>query len=173
MPKTGSTSIREVVGYPQKAHMNISQMENLVDAETFKAYFKFGFVRNPWDRAVSLYERKDGIQLRDRMSFDEFIDWMKYASSTCVHPVPHRYQLDWFVDGSGNILVDFIGRFERLEDDWDIIRRRLDITTELPKLNINLDRQRDYTKYYTERTRKIVNDRFAVDIEYFGYNFGA
>jgi hypothetical protein len=153
--------------------LNISQLESLVDPLKFKAYFKFGFVRNPWDRAVSLYERKEGMQLRNQMSFEEFIDWMKFASSTCIHPVPHRYQLDWFVDGSGNVLVDFIGKFERLESDWSLVRTRVGINADLPKINVNPDRQRDYTKYYTDRTKKIVRDRFAVDIEYFGYEFGA
>ena len=172
VPKTASTSIRAIVGHPRKPHMNISQLQNLVDAEKFKAYFKFGFVRNPWDRAVSLYERKEGMQLREKMNFEEFIDWMKYASSTCLHPVPHRYQLDWFVDGSGNILMDFIGKYERVESDWSIIRTRLGISVELPKMNVNPDRRRDYTKYYTERSKKVVYDRFAEDIEYFNYRFG-
>jgi hypothetical protein len=173
VPKTGSSSIRAIIGEPSKPHLNISQLESLLDPLKFKTYFKFGFVRNPWDRAVSLYERKEGMQLRNQMSFEEFIDWMKFASSTCIHPVPHRYQLDWFVDGSGNVLVDFIGRFERLDSDWGFVRTRLGINADLPKINVNTDRQRDYTKYYTARTKKIVRDRFAVDIEYFGYEFGA
>jgi len=144
----------------------------MVDPQKFMTYFKFGFVRNPWDRAVSLYERKEGMQLRGQMSFEEFIDWMKYASSTCLHPVPHRYQLDWFVDGSGNILVDFIGKFEKLDADWRYVRTKLGISSDLPKMNVNTERQRDYREYYTDRTKKIVYDRFAVDIEYFNYEFG-
>jgi chondroitin 4-sulfotransferase 11 len=172
VPKTGSSSIRAIIGEPHRPHLNISQLASLVDPLKFKAYFKFGFVRNPWDRAVSLYERREGMQLRNQMSFEGFIDWMKFASSTCIHPVPHRYQLDWFVDGSGNVLVDFIGRFERLNSDWRLVRTRLGINADLPEINVNPDRPRDYTKYYTDSTKKIVRDRFAVDIEYFGYEFG-
>ena len=143
-----------------------------IDADKFRSYLKFGFVRNPWDRAVSLYERREGLQLRDVMSFDQFIDWMKYASCTCIHPVPHRYQLDWFVSPHGDVIVDFIGRYENLEADWAKISGRLGINRDLPMVNVNPQRTRDYTKYYSEKTRAIVKERFAVDIEYFGYRFG-
>jgi hypothetical protein len=107
------------------------------------------------------------------MSFEQFIEWMRFASATCVHPVPHRYQLDWFVSPHGDVLVDFIGKFENLEADWARVAMRLGIAgTTLPRLNVNPERVRDYTSYYSERTRRVVADRFAVDIEYFGYRFG-
>src|ERR1044071_5522282 len=148
VPKTGSTSIRSILGAPPKPHQNIWQVKSEIETswtrhgglanrlmaslyllrsadkrqqigqKQFESYFKFGFVRNPWDRAVSLYERREGLQLRTRMTFDEFIDWMKLASSTCMHPVPHRYQLDWFVNPHGEVIVDFIGRYENIERDW-------------------------------------------------------
>jgi len=173
VPKTASTSIRAIVGSPPKPHLNIWQIAQEVDPERFRTYFKFGFVRNPWDRAVSLYERREGMQLRNRMTFEEFIDWMKLASSTCLHPVPHRYQLDWFVNPNGDVIVDFIGRYERLPEDWAKIAARLGITVPLPRVNVNPGRTRHYTEYYSARTRDLVAARFAVDIEFFGYEFGA
>jgi hypothetical protein len=172
VPKTGSTSIRAIVGEPPKPHQNIWQIFNAVPPEKFGSYFKFGFVRNPWDRAVSLYERKEGFQPKTRMRFDEFIEWMRFASSTCIHPVPHRYQLDWFVSPHGDVIVDFIGKYENLESDWAAISARLGIATKLPRLNVNAERIRDYASYYSEKTRRIVAERFAVDIEHFGYKFG-
>ncbi|KAB2312490.1 sulfotransferase family protein [Betaproteobacteria bacterium SCN2] len=170
VPKTGSTSIRTIIGNPRKPHMNIWQIANEAGEKKFFTYFKFGFVRNPWDRAVSLYERKEGLQLRDKMSFDEFVGWMKYASSTCLHPVPHRYQLDWFVDPHGNVIVDFIGKFENLDADWRKVAGRLGIDKPLPHANPN-PRKKHYTEYYNDTTRKIIADRFAEDIEFFGYEF--
>ena len=173
VPKTASTSIRAILGSPPKPHLNIWQVAHEVDRERFASYFKFGFVRNPWDRAVSLYERREGVQLRDRMTFEQFIDWMKLASSTCMHPVPHRYQLDWFVNPHGEVIVDHIGKYENLEQDWAMIAARLGIRTPLPRVNVNPARTRHYTEYYTDRTRALVASRFSIDIEYFGYEFGA
>lgn len=137
----------------------------------FKTYFKFGFVRNPWDRVVSLYERTEPLQMKDKMIFEEFVDWIEFSSSTCIHSSPHRYQLDWFVDGSGTLLADFIGRFETLEADWTTVAQRLGITESLPHKRAN-PRSRPYVDYYTARTREVIASKFKVDIDYFGYEFG-
>jgi sulfotransferase famil protein len=172
VPKAASTSIREIIGQPRKPHLNICQIAAEIDRGRFESYFKFGFVRNPWDRAVSLYERKEGLQLRHSTSFEAFIEWMRFASSTCIHPVPHRHQLDWFVSPHGKVLTDFIGKFENLESDWARVAQRLGIAMPLPRQKVNADRTRDYTTYYSEETRRIVAECFAVYIEYFGYSFG-
>ncbi len=137
----------------------------------FETYFKFGFVRNPWDRVVSLYERAEALQLKDKMTFDEFVDWIQYSSSTCVHSSPHRYQLDWFVDPNGHVLANFIGKFERLDEDWAFVAQKLGVTATLPHRRPN-PRVRHYTEYYTARTRDIIANKFKVDIERFGYEFG-
>lgn len=143
-----------------------------IGQEQFNSYFKFGFVRNPWDRVVSLYERKEALELRAKMTFDEFVDWIQYSSSTCIHSSPHRYQLDWFVDPNGNILADFIGRFERLEEDWRFVAAKIGAPERLPHSRPN-PRPRHYTEYYMDRSRDIVAQKFKVDIEAFGYQFGA
>ena len=136
----------------------------------FASYFKFGFVRNPWDRVVSLYERTEAQQLKDQMPFTEFVEWIQYSSSTCIHSSPHRYQLDWFVDPDGKVLADFIGRFERLAEDWAFVARKLGVTETLPHWKLNA-RTRHYTEYYSARTKEIIATKFKVDIEQFGYEF--
>jgi hypothetical protein len=203
VPKTGSTSIRAILGKAYIPHLNLVEIKTLMEnswthfggrknrvvaalyqltprdrkidigRRQFETYFKFGFVRNPWDRVVSLYERSEPLQMKDKMSFEEFVDWIQYSSATCIHSSPHRYQLDWFVDGSGKILADFIGRFERLEEDWAFIAQKLGIATQiLPHRRAN-PRARHYAEYYNARTREIIAQKFRVDIEHFGYEFGA
>ena len=74
--------------------------------------------------------------------------------------------------------MDFIGKFERLDDDWATVAAKLRIDTPLPKLNVTATKRltetkrRHYTEYYNNKTRDIINTRFAVDIEYFEYEFG-
>jgi hypothetical protein len=137
----------------------------------FESYFKFGFVRNPWDRVVSLYERKEKGQLRDQMTFEQFVEWIQYSSATCIHSSPQRYQLDWFVDPNGKVLADFIGKFERLDEDWDFVAKKLRISETLPHRRAN-PRDRHYTEYYTPQTRELIANKFKIDIEHFGYEFG-
>jgi len=202
VPKTGSTSIRAILGKAYIPHLNLVEIKTMMEnswthfggrtnrirgalyqllpserkidigRQQFESYFKFGFVRNPWDRVVSLYERTEPLQMKGKMSFDEFVDWIEYSSATCIHSSPHRYQLDWFVDSNGNMLADFIGRFERLDQDWAFVADKLGITEKsLPHSRTN-PRSRHYTEYYNARTRELIAQKFRVDIERFGYEFG-
>ncbi len=138
----------------------------------FSSYFKFGFVRNPWDRVVSLYNRNEGIKMREQMSFEEFAEWIQLSSDTCVHPTPHKSQLDWFKDHSGRVVADYIGKFETIEKDWEFICNRLHISQPLPHENRNDKNQRHYTEYYTNKTQRLIAEKFKEDIDYFGYSFG-
>jgi hypothetical protein len=201
VPKTGSSSIRAIIGKSLKPHLDLSEIRKTLETgwtpydtashrfleylylfrshkgririgrKQFEEYFKFGFVRNPWDRVVSLYERTEPLIMKDKMTFEQFVDWIQYASATCIHSSPHRYQLDWFVDGSGNMLADFIGRFERLDADWATIAKKLGLPETLPHKREN-PRARHYTDYYNDKTRDIIASKFKIDIDHFGYEFG-
>src|SRR5437773_8085923 len=139
-----------------------------IGRKQFETYFKFGFVRNPWDRVVSLYERNEALQLRDKMSFEKFVDWIQYSSATCIHSSPHRYQLDWFVDPNGKMLADFIGKFEGLDEDWELVDQKLGINEILTDRRAN-PRARHYTEHYHERTRGVTANSLGMDTERVGY----
>jgi hypothetical protein len=199
VPKTGSTSIRAVLGRPKRPHLDILQTRHEMECvmqlaylydqpgdvwdpniprkmadSLFEEFFKFGFVRNPWDRTVSLYERRDEgrAPLSEEMSFEQFVEWINYSSDTCEHATRHKNQLDWFIDDKGKILMDFIGRFERLQDGWKTICDKLALNATLPHANRNSGRKKHYTEYYTTKTKDMIASKFRVDIEYFGYEFG-
>jgi hypothetical protein len=180
VPKTGGTSICRVIGRTEKPHLDIVQIREELKqslkgeaARVFQDYFKFGFVRNPWDRTVSLYLRREGIQLAGAMTFEEFVGWIRNASDTCIHPSSKKNQLDWFADEEGKVAVDFIGKFENLHADWGKVQERLGLRADLPHLRQSPARTRHYTEYYTPTTRDVIAQKFRVDIEYFGYEYGA
>jgi len=138
-------------------------------------YFKFTFCRNPYDRLVSTYEF---FNLSERyITFSNFINDSKLFENVknivdqdfCLntnfeyHLLPGSY----FIKHG----VDFIGRFENLQQDFDIVCDKIKI----PRQQLPHKKQsnhKHYTEYYDDETREIVAERYVKDIKYFGYEFG-
>ena len=74
-----------------------------------------------------------------------------------------------FLGVNGKVELDFIGRFENLENDYKYICQKIGLTTKLP--HVRASKHKHYTEYYDDETREIIADRYAKDIEYFGYKF--
>ena len=142
---------------------------------TFDNYFKFTFVRNPWDRVVSFYHYQikrnwDFYPFNETISFDNFVkNWMRRMrrqTPLATHPC-----YDWISDKDDNLLVDFTGRFENFQEDFNIVCDKIGIPQqELPYKNKS--KHKHYTEYYDDETRSIVAEKYAKDIEYFNYEFG-
>ncbi len=82
-----------------------------------------------------------------------------------------RNQVDYLVDADSTVMVDFIGRFERLQEDFDRVAARRGLgRIELPR--VNASRHSDYADYYTAAMAETVRRHYARDIEAFGYRFG-
>jgi hypothetical protein len=189
--KTGGTSMERwlkrrcpdaiQVGFP---HTLAREMHEQLGHEQWEDYFSFGFVRNPWDRLVSWWG-----MIRDRPAVFAAYPFWRYAlprSSTfeefvlgCTDAVPSinstesaaRPQLDYFTDAHGAVLVDFIGRFETLQEDLAIVAERCGLPPgPAAILNVAVVK-RNYREFYTPELRDIVAERFAVDIERFRYTY--
>ena len=181
VPKTGTTTIASVIEHEFDAiklaferqkmknkHLRLDQYHKMLPKET-SSYFKFSFVRNPWSRVVSLYNRKEGKQMKNKMSFVEFVNWIELATDTCTRPIPSRNMLDFF-KLDNKVKMDFIGKLENLQADFDIVCDKIGIPRQqLP--HKNKTNHKHYTEYYDDETREIVAEKFAKDIEYFGYKF--
>lgn len=149
--------------------------------------YSFGFVRNPWARLVSwhrmIMERPEAgrgnpwwFYVRARgATFEEFVlrctDEVKEDCGGFLYRRSAvRNQLDYFTDADGRQAVSFIGRFERLGEDFATVQRALDLPAE-PLTKLNATSGADYRACYNERTRTLVAERFARDIARFGYTF--
>ncbi len=155
---------------------NIANDEELrQEAEKiFNSFFKFSAVRNPWARAVSLYSRREGIKLKDKITFDEFCENHFYASDTCFHPTLHKNQIDWLTSNNGKLLMDFVYKVEEYENAIDEISKITNgrLLLDNVKRNVNPNsKSSDYRNMYNDKTRKIIEKRFEKDIDYFKYTF--
>jgi hypothetical protein len=154
----------------------------------YDEYFKFTFVRNPWSRAVSLYLRGESTPAWKNQTFKDFVKDMQGAWANTDGPFWangtkgfYKNQIDMArLRGSENLETDFIGKTENLENDLRFICKKIDldfdekIWKERNMMNISKKRLKDkkhYSEYYDEETKNIIAEKFAEDIEYFGYKF--
>ena len=113
-------------------------------------------------------EARNHGQVKALGSFEAFVEW---AVST-PEPFPKgttRLQSEMIVGTDGKLLVDFVGAYENLEEDFDEIARIVGIQAVLP--HVNQSHHRDYRSCYNERTRTLVAEHVQADIERFGYRF--
>ena len=220
IPKSAGTSIKILlsqegsnIGYPVKNYSDLAESlrfepppphmrasdylkYGFVDEPTFNAYFKFAFVRNPWDRIVSEYKFRRHSHRYDFKTFlFQHFPIPSWSDEYC-HIIP---QYHYIVDGQENILVDFVGKYENLKKDFDTVCKKLGISqADLPHTNKSKSIVRefqntplevlknlrdvlsikyrknnfqDYTEYYDKESKEFVAELYKKDIEIFGYNF--
>ena len=160
-----------------KKHIGVEELD-LMNYTDFSDYFKFGLTRNPYSWAVSWYSfwfKWKGGKSRRRpskrhwwkiknMNFAEFVRYEEFANTPTTTDM-------FFCHKTGNKLVDFIGKVENLQQDFNIICDNIGIPHQtLP--HQNKSKHKHYTEYYDEETKQIVAEKYKKDIEYFGYEFG-
>jgi hypothetical protein len=178
--KTGTQSIQAVLGGdstvpPEKYHSSIKTIHSQCP-DKYKQYFKFAFVRNPWDRFVSMYfdfTQNTGHfywskDLLEYKNFNEFcLDFPQSKWKEWIHFLPQFDMLS--IDNE--LAMDFIGRFENLSTDFMTVCNKL----YLPKVNLptlqKSNRDKNYRSYYDHNTTKIIEKIYGKDINEFGYEF--
>jgi len=172
--RTAGTSIESHFNHRRYDHRKCSRYIKQFGADVWNEYFTFSFVRNPWNKMLGHYMwRKQiaGDTLKgDDLSFRcwvlQFENNIEGEGSLEDKGNPQYDQL--FLDGVQ--LVDFIGRFENLQEDFNIICDKIGIPQqELP--HENKTEHKHYTEYYDDETKQIVAEKYAKDIKYFGYKF--
>lgn len=155
--------------YVFRAHDDIRAAQRRMPAETFDKYFKFAFVRNPWDRLVSEYEfllekptHGRHARVKKLNSFKHFIQMQ----------IPRRdaYQINMLCDRHGKLLVDFVGKLENLQSDWQTVCARIGIPDQ-PLQRKNATQHRHYQDYYDNESRQLVARHWSREIELFEYAF--
>lgn len=162
-PVFGSSDHRTLVDWQQK-----------LGKKTFNNYFKFVFVRNPWDRLVSIYhyvlENYSFFYPTDEKIRGDFRSFNAFITKCQPYLKRTKAQYNWLTNINENIGVDFIGRVENYEKDWKKVCEQLNIGDVcLPHLNKSSHEK--YWTYYDEHLEEIVADKFKEDIELFDYKF--
>jgi Sulfotransferase family len=160
-------------------HVSIPYLLNkgYVSYEFFQNAVSFAFVRNPWDRFVSLflYFKKHRIIIPPDMTFPEFCHHVKKGPVAPVGRYNRHYlsqcnnQVDWLFNEKGVPMVGVIGRVSHMQEDFDKVTDYVGLDrTELPFSN---HIKHDYIAYYTDELREIVGKIYERDIKKFNFEF--
>jgi len=179
IPKAAGTSLTKTLFTAPSRHLQYTEYER-ANPKKFKKYFKFTFVRNPYDRLFSAYSflKKGGLNELDRNwaeqhlaaypDFESFVHgWVTPENIwSWVHFKPQHF---WICDSDYNLKVDFVGRFERMDEDVAIVQTRLGMSVKpLPKINVT----NSFIKapvLCSPAMRAIVGKAYSKDIELFSY----
>jgi len=165
VPKTAGTSMERQAWVGGNSHATARSFVPLA-----RDYFSWGFVRHPCDRLVSVYYSacQHGGPHPRTQSYGGFADFV-YRLEECMPELIHiRPQIEFLCDRTGKILVDFIGRFERLQQDWAQVCRQIGVPV-LPLPRHNGSSHPPWRELYSRELLEIVRAFYATDFSVFGY----
>jgi hypothetical protein len=94
--------------------------------------------------------------------FEEYIEWRVNGNQ--------ELQKSLVTDRHGDSIVDYVGKFESIEDDFKEVCKRVGVSATLPHINRTIGRK-SYHEYYSPKSKELVDKHFKEDIEMFGYSF--
>ena len=195
IPRTGGSSIeRALIGQDfwkidrRNKHATCHSAKEEY-AEYWDDYYKFSFVRNPWDRHVSMLKHEKYFYGRSVTFGEGVLDIGKLGHYTSKYgQPPNTIEFDYrfvereyfekfdmipqaiFTNYIGSEM-DFIGRFENLQSDFDSITEELGIGgRELPHAGASSKRTH-YADYYDDETREYIGEMYKNVIDMFNYKF--
>ena len=192
IPKNGGTSVSRVLRHyalpPHKylAHWALRRMGHFGQKDPFNIhmdhstaqecrailgparyddFFTFTVVRDPWRRLYSSYRYSRMVEGRThydeamKYSFEDFVEFL--ADNQPLAP-----QLGFVVDETGQIMVDFVAKLERLDEDFAHVCAQIGINRSLPHKNKST---RSRPEAITPRAVERIGQLYADDIAAFGY----
>jgi len=163
------------IGCKIPRHAKVIAAYEMLPRDVFDSLFKFAFVRNPWDLQVSSYHhlKRERPHLVGDRDFESFLRYKLDPQRPYQFHIDTSIELqsDYLIDLHGNVLVDFIGRFENLEEDFRHICQKIGIPVPSLAHKRQAKDRKTYHSYYNEETKQLVAEHFKRDIEMFGYTF--
>ena len=196
IPKTAGTSIRsmlcDLTDLPKpyseldnRKHQGVSELRESID--NIDEYYKFAFVRNPYERMLSFWSyyrqgenggkfnhvpKSKVREAAKELGFDKWITFLKTKRFTNMgsHP-PKRLpmwrkpQVDFLCED-----ISFVGRYENLDEDWRTLCDNLNLNYK-PLNHFNKSSHTDYKDYYSVESYNTISWWFKRDLDELEYEF--
>lgn len=194
VPRAAGTSLSSELYGRFIGHFSISELMAVAPYDV-AALPRFAVIRNPWDRLVSAWSfarrgfslvepagaaspvqaaririrREEQYKIPEFESFERFVrEWLALRDVHRLDGV-FRPQVDYVCDPEGVVPLDFLGRFEQLDQVAMWLTETTGRSFDLPRLNAS-ERQA-YRSHYTPELARLVGEIYAKDIAAFGYEF--
>ena len=139
-----------------------------------KNYFSFAFTRNPWSRVVSSFHDYNIKERRGREEYRSFDSFVKERLPEVLLNKPEEHTIHYFPSLYFTKGVDFVGKVENIQEDWERIMEVIMMDYSDMKLKYHhraTGTGKRYREYYDSKTKEIVQHFYADDIKEFGYEF--
>lgn len=166
--------VRKTLPYPELArlkhgHIGLAEIRPHLGETAFADYFKFAFVRNPYDRFVSycafMAREGDAFEKDPQKVMHHYLFEAPPGEQLLFRP-QHRF----LTGADGALLADRLGRVETMQQSYDEMCARIGIET-APLGQANATRHGGYRDYYDARAKAGVAELYARDLDLFGYAF--
>jgi len=148
-------------------HLTLRQVQASLPANLWRDYFKFAFVRNPYDRFVSvcamLNKRNPGYRGRESAFMKRALSIPRFRQRVLVRP-----QVDMLLDETGKLGMDYVGRYETLQQGFGEVCGQLGIA-EIDLARSNASEHDGYASYYDHELTAAVTAFYRRDFETLGY----
>lgn len=198
IPRTGSTSIKVQLGEkldyifgkaddkysrrpsPFPDHSIAQEMRALFGVDRWNRIFTFSFVRNPWDRMLSIYLFRRNIikTIPPSISFKDYIMMLSYPQyNFSAYYSPYSYRgyyysaCEYILGRRAEPIVSFVGKYENRHSALETISKTIGLQLS-EDLSLSVSRgESHYSEYYDSTSMEIVAQFFKDDIKAFGYEF--
>ena len=162
-PRCSGTSIEASFKWfnEENKHWSAQRIKRSISDDKWNSYFKFSIVRNPFDRAVSIYKAPIFRNDARGISFEQFL------RNIPMLPNEDGLQCSDYI----NEPMDYIIKFETRSNDIKILKEKHSIHIDEKIVARKTNRIKDYRRYYNETTVQLVSEIFKDDIHNFDYTF--
>lgn len=174
IPKTGGMSIsKSLFGNIEWGHRDVDFYINHFGKDKFDLFFKFAFVRNPFDRLYSAYNflQNGGINKRDKTFFDNVLSHYQNFDDFVINGLHREEIINWvhflpqhsfLINNEGRLTMDFIGKTEDIESDFKTVSIKLNIEGFLKKINTSNKKKNPLSLEVKDKIKNIYYKDFTL-----------